>query len=185
MKAGTAATWAAIVLLGGLSAGLGWWLGQRHQEASGPPLPAGLAVVEAGQPAPAILLPDLRSGELRPLVVPGRPRLLNYWASWCAPCREEMPLLDAFAQTQGGNGVEVVGIALDAREEALRFLDQVPVRFPQLQEPPGPGDSSVRLGNRRGVLPFTALIDRDGRLQKIHYGPFASAAEIQAWATVH
>jgi thiol-disulfide isomerase/thioredoxin len=169
MKAGTAATWAAIVLLGGLSAGLGWWLGQRHQEASGPPLPAGLAVVEAGQPAPAILLPDLRSGELRPLV---------------APCREEMPLLDAFAQTQGGNGVEVVGIALDAREEALRFLDQVPVRFPQLQEPPGPGDSSVRLGNRRGVLPFTALIDRDGRLQKIHYGPFASAAEIQAWATV-
>lgn len=182
MKAGSALTWTAIVLLGGASAALGGWLGQRHQDASGPPLPPGFVVVEPGQAVPPHQLADLRTGELRPLAGTGRPRLLNWWASWCGPCREEMPLLDAFAKGQGDNGVEVVGIALDTPEDARRFLAQVPVTFPLLLDSPGPADTSVLLGNRRGLLPYTVLVDGEGRLLKTHYGPFPDGATLAAWA---
>jgi thiol-disulfide isomerase/thioredoxin len=181
-RAGAILAWTAIASFAALSAGLGWWIGLRHHTPAPPLLPEGLVVVEPGQPVPPMRLPELRSGVLEPLAAPGRPRLLNYWASWCGPCRKEMPLLDAFAQSQDGVGVEVVGIALEPAEDALAFLDQVPVRFLLLQETPGPGDSSVRLGNRRGLLPFTALLDRDGRLLKVHVGPFPSEAAVAAWA---
>jgi thiol-disulfide isomerase/thioredoxin len=177
------ASWAAIVLLAGISAGLGWWLGLQREAANVPPLPDGVVVVEPGQPVPAWRLPSLATGQPVPVVVEGRPRLLNYWASWCGPCREEMPMLDAFAAAEGPNGVEVVGIALEPAADARAFLAQVPVGFPQLQETPGPADSSVRLGNRRGLLPFSALVGADGRLLKVHVGPFASEADIRAWAT--
>ena len=176
-------TWLAVVVFGGLSAALGWWIAHRVEDRAGPPPPAGLVVVAAGEVVPDLRLPDLRTGTPRPLVEPGRPRLLNYWASWCAPCREEMPLLDAFAASQGVDGVEVVGIALDSPEDAGRFLAEVPVAFPLLVETPGPADSSVVLGNRRGVLPFTALVDADGRLLATHYGPFPDAAAIADWVS--
>ena len=176
-------TWAALVLFGGLSAGLGWWIGHRADERAGPPPPPGLVIVAPGEAVPDLRLADLRTGDRRPLVAPGRTRLLNYWASWCSPCREEMPLLDGFAASQGANGVEVVGIALDSPAEAERFLAEVPVRFPLLVETPGPADSSVVLGNRRGVLPFTVLVDAEGRLLKTHYGPFPDEAAVAAWAS--
>ena len=176
-------TWAALVLFGGLSAALGAWIAHRVDERSGPPPPAGLVIVAPGDPVPDLRLADLRTGEARPLVAPGRTRLLNYWASWCSPCREEMPLLDSFAASQGANGVEVVGIALDSPAEAERFVAEVPVRFTLLVETPGPADSSVVLGNRRGVLPFTVLVDAEGRLLKTHYGPFPDEAAVAAWAS--
>lgn len=173
----------ALVLFGGISAALGIWIANRVDERAGPPPPAGLVVVAPGEAVPALQLRDLRTGDPRPLVAPGRTRLLNYWASWCAPCRDEMPLLDAFAASQGPDGVEVVGIALESPAEAKRFLAEVPVRFLLLVETPGPADSSVVLGNRRGVLPFTALVGADGRLLKTHYGPFPDAAAVAAWAS--
>jgi thiol-disulfide isomerase/thioredoxin len=182
-RAGAVLTWTAIVGLGAISAGLGWWLGVARQEASGPPVPPGLVVVAPGERVPDLDLVDLRQGHARRLPAPdGRPRLVNYWASWCGPCREEMPVLERFARTQGADGVEVVGIALDAAVDARRFLTEVPVTFPLYLETPGPADSSVVLGNTRGLLPFTALVGADGRLLKTHYGPFPDAEAVADWA---
>jgi len=181
MTRGAALTWAAIAVLGGLSAWLGVWVGQRVMMPAEQPPPPGLVEVQPGQALPAIVLADLRSGEPVPLAGGRRPRLINYWASWCGPCRAEMPVLDAFAATQGDNGVEVVGIALESREDALAFLAEVPVGFRLLVEAPGARDSSVQLGNRRGILPFTVLLDAEGRLLKTHYGAFPDAAAVQAW----
>lgn len=175
-------TWVAIVLLAAISAGLGWWLGHRVLIPAEKAPPPGLTVVKEGDLLPSLVLPELESGKPFTVSGPGRTRVINYWASWCGPCREEMPALDAFAAQQGANGVQVIGIALDNREDALAFQRQVPVAFPLLLEPAGLADSSVQLGNARGILPFTALVDGQGRLVKTHYGAFPNAEAVRRWA---
>ena len=113
--------------------------------------PVGLAVIRPGQPVPPMPLPMLQ-GAPGPIPAP-RPAavLINYWASWCGPCREEMPVLADFAGQQGAQRrSQVVGIALDGEADARAFLREVPVPFRIALETPGPGDSSVRLGNKLG-----------------------------------
>jgi thiol-disulfide isomerase/thioredoxin len=181
LKRDAALTWSAIVVLGLVSAGLGWWLGQRALLPSERPPPPGLKVVPIGATLPDLAFPTIDGGEPVRLAGPGRPRLINYWASWCGPCRKEMPVLDAYAAEQGGNGVQVIGIALDSADEAAAFRRTVPVSFLLLLETPGPGDSSVRLGNTRGILPYTVLVDAEGRLAKTHYGAFPDVEAVRAW----
>ena len=181
MKREAVLTWAAILVLGSISAGLGWWLGHRTLLPAERPPPPGLTVLAVGDALPPLALPELDGGRMRSLSGPGRPRLINYWASWCGPCRKEMPVLDAYATEQGDNGVQVIGIALDTPAEARAFLREVPVGFTVLLETPGRGDSSVRLGNSRGILPYTVLVDAGGRLAKTHYGAFPDAAAVREW----
>lgn len=143
--------------------------------------PPGLRVVELGEAVPRIRLFDLQ-GQLHVLPRPGRRVVLNYWAGWCGPCREEMPLLADYSRRKAGSGVEVVGIALDTTEGAQAFLSEFPVPFATPVEAPGERDSSVQLGNRRSILPFTVLISADGKLVKRQFGAFASRGELEAWA---
>ena len=174
-------TWSALILLGTVCAALGAWLGQRVLWPAERPPPPGVTVVEPGQAMPAWSFERLDGGAPMSLAGPGRPRLINYWASWCGPCRKEMPVLETYSAEQGGNGVQVIGIALDTADEALAFRRAVPVSFTLLLETPGPGDSSVRLGNTRGILPYTVLVDAEGRLAKTHYGAFPDVEAVRAW----
>lgn len=191
---------AKIVLValaaGVLGAAAGLWLngpgpllrteaGQRVLQgvvaASAPTPPAGLAIAERGQPMPAIALPALDGQPVAlPAAFAGRPILINLWASWCGPCIKEMPELDRYAATQGANGTQVVGIALDHADAVRAFLKRVPVDYPILIDQAGPRDAGVQLGNTKGVLPYTALIGADGRLLKQKLGPFAEG-EIDDW----
>ena len=136
------------------------------------------------EPVPAFTLPGL-AGPALTLPIRGRPVLLNYWASWCGPCLDELPLLSAFASQQGPNGVQVVGIALDDRAQAEAFLRQHPLGFPSLIEAPGEHDSSIRLGNRRSILPYSVLIGADGRQVRRHSGAFRDADDLRSWAEIH
>ena len=140
----------------------------------------GQQVVSEGESVPRIKLFDLQ-GQLHVLPRPGRQVVLNYWASWCGPCRGEMPLLADYASRKAGPKLEVIGIALDTVEGARAFLEEVPVPFPTLVEAPSERDSSVPLGNGRGVLPFTVLIAADGTLVKRRFGAFSSREELEAW----
>ena len=161
-------------------------LGQRALNAavsaSAPAPPAGTPVARRGETIPAITLPDL-DGTPRTLSTawPGRPLLVNVWASWCGPCIEEMPELQRFAAEQGANGVQVVGIALDDPTSVQTFLKRIPVAYPILIETPGQADAGVRLGNPKGVLPYSVLVSADGVLLKQRIGPFAPG-EISGWA---
>jgi len=154
---------------------------QQAINATAPEPPAGLAVADTGQPIPVLRLPDLQGREVElPAAYAGRPLLINFWASWCGPCIEEMPELDRFAGSQGRRGVQVVGIALDNAEDVRAFLRHTPVDYPILLDIAGPRDSGVQLGNAKGVLPFTALVDGQGRLVKQKIGPFKHG-EVDAW----
>ena len=111
----------------------------------------------------------------------GRVLLVNVWASWCEPCRKEMPLLVAFATRQAASGPQVIGLAQDNLPAIAGFLQRTPVNYPVLISDPQ-GRAGLRLGDGLGVLPYTVLIDSDGRLVRRKLGPFASSAELQAWA---
>ena len=135
-----------------------------------------------GSAVPAIELPTPQ-GERRTLgsLAGGRPVLINLWASWCGPCLEEMPALDRFAREQGANGVQVVGIALDDADAVRGFLRAHPVAYPILVDAPGPADTGARLGNTRGVLPYSVLVGADGRILRRWAGPLQTA-DLTAWA---
>lgn len=173
-----------IVLLALLAGAAGLWLGAR-QDKTIPltrPNPAQDArrQLVPGEAIPAIRLPD-RDGRVRALAEwQGRPLLINFWAPWCSPCIEEMPLLDAFAAREAANGVQVVGIALDEPAAVERFLGATPVAYPILLDRVAPDDSSAQLGNALGVLPYSVLVDASGRVLAQKAGPFRGD-ELSRW----
>ncbi len=152
------------------------WL-QTPAAAKEPARPNGMQIAQRGDPMPALTLQKLDGNTTTlPKAYAGRPLLINLWASWCAPCIEEMPELQRFSHTQDkqrGDGVQVIGIALDDAAAVNAFLQRVPVDYPILLDAPGPADASVHLGNTRGVLPYSVLIGADGRILRQRIGPFS------------
>lgn len=176
----------ASVLLGGAGPLFRTEIGQRALQgvltASAPTPPAGVAVAQRGERVPTFGLQRLDGVRVAiPDDFAGRPVLVNVWASWCGPCIKEMPELDRFARAAGPAGVQVLGIALDDAVAVRAFLERVPVGYPIVLDQPGPADAGVRLGNRKGVLPYSVLLDAQGRLVKQRVGPFADG-EIDGWA---
>lgn len=175
----------ASLFVGGPGPLLGTEAGQRLYadtlSATAPAPPEGVTVARRGDAIAPFEVAGLDGPALQlPAAYAGRPVLVNLWASWCGPCIEEMPELDRFAREQGETGVQVLGIALDDAEAVRAFLERVPVAYAIALDAPGPADAGVRLGNPRGVLPYTVLLSPDGRLLKQRIGPFAHG-EIDGW----
>jgi thiol-disulfide isomerase/thioredoxin len=97
----------------------------------------------------------------------GKPLIINVWASWCGPCRKEMPSLDKLARRYGGKQFNVIGISTDDYpEKAYSFLEQAGVPFDNFI------DRNLVLENMLGAnkLPLTLLVDRNGKVLSKHYG---------------
>ena len=137
--------------------------------------------VQSGSGAGKLLsasFPDL-SGRIRHLSEwQGRVTLFNFWATWCAPCREEMPLLDA-AISQFG--LHVVGIGIDDVVKIREFVANIGVRYQLLVADVSGLELMRALGNSSGSLPFTVVLDRAGRIAARKLGPL-SAAELEGIA---
>jgi peroxiredoxin len=105
----------------------------------------------------------------------GKILVVNYWATWCPPCREEMPGFSRLQAKFAAKGVQFVGISIDTAVKVTEFQKETPVNYPLLIGDAGAIDSSVALGNSRQALPFTAVIDRQGRVSAVKLGRFTEA----------
>ncbi|HKR75804.1 MAG TPA: TlpA disulfide reductase family protein [Rhodanobacter sp.] len=163
-----------LVILGVavLAAALGGWLQHESRLAH---VPAGVTVAQAGEPAPVLELPDLHGRVHQLTDYRGRRVLLNFWASWCGPCLDELPMLDKAQAKFGENGTIVLGIAMDEPARVRAFLADHPVRFPILLGRMEAPSTSLLWGDRSEVLPYSVLIGADGRVIATHRGPLDTA----------
>ncbi|HYG43978.1 MAG TPA: TlpA disulfide reductase family protein [Bordetella sp.] len=112
----------------------------------------------------ALSLPDLDGKPHTLADWPGRPMVVNFWATWCAPCVKEMPELQALHEKHAG--IQFVGIGVDKAENMRQFLQKVPVSYPLLVMGGGAIDTLRTLGNPAGGLPFTLVFDANGRINR-------------------
>lgn len=155
-------------LLGGLTlfaAVAGYRLGVIGKSAE---IPA--AVRTPALPIHELILADLNGqaqslGQWR-----GKVLIVNYWATWCAPCREEMPGFSRLQDKYRDKGVQFVGISIDTADKIIEFQKITPVTYPLLIGDITIMENSAQLGNKRQALPFTAVFDRDGRLSATKLG---------------
>jgi len=105
----------------------------------------------------------------------GHVLLLNFWATWCPPCREEIPGFVDLYHTYHDQGLMVVGIAIDEVDNVRRFLMDFDVDYPNLIGENAAVELATRYGNRAGGLPYTVLIDRKGKVVSTHLGELPSA----------
>ncbi len=131
-------------------------------------------VVEVGRPAPAYAAASLASSDSASLrELRGRVVLLNVWATWCPPCREEIPALQEIHERYVARGLDVVGVTVDApgEEEAVReFVDDYGMTYPVWLDPADRVSTTFRLTG----VPSTFLIGRDGTLLWKHLGPIVA-----------
>jgi len=109
--------------------------------------------------------------------------LLNFWATWCPPCVDELPLLNSFYQQQGAQGVQILGLAIDRKDAVLPFLQKLPLGFPVAMAGMGGADLGRALGNLTGGLPFSVLVASDGTVAQRKMGR-VQAEDLAAWAAV-
>jgi thiol-disulfide isomerase/thioredoxin len=101
-------------------------------------------------------------GTLRMQNLRGKPLLVNFWATWCPPCIEELPLIDAFYQANQSKSFQVIGLAVDQPSQVKRFLSQRPLQFQNGLAGLTGTELGVSLGNAQSVLPFSILFDAKG-----------------------
>lgn len=167
----TRASW-LILALAVLAAAAGGWLQHAARERRRPDL--------VGRPAPAITLPDLDGRSHALSEYAGRRVLVNFWASWCGPCLKEMPALAQAQHRFGAGHPVVVGIAMDTPGNVRAYLQAHPVNYPvllgRLEDP----DSARQLGDTASVLPYSVLLDADGKVLATHAGVL-EAATLEQW----
>ena len=106
--------------------------------------------------------------------------VVNFWATWCAPCVEEMPDLEKIQAEYANRGVTVVGLAIDNPTAVKQFRDSLNLKLPLLIAGATGTDIARQLGNSSGALPYTVLVDRHGNITHSKLGQ-VRAGELRTW----
>ena len=121
----------------------------------------------------ALELPDEKGVPLRMDQWRGRVLVVNFWATWCVPCREEMPQFVKAQAAEGARGLQFVGIAVDQPDKVAQFTQELKLNYPTMVGGMGAIELSRDLGNRLMALPFTIIVDRAGRVAHTQLGPLS------------
>ncbi|MGJ7510658.1 TlpA disulfide reductase family protein [Variovorax sp. GT1P44] len=119
-------------------------------------------------------------GEVALDALRGKPMLINFWATWCPPCVEEMPMIDAFFRENAANGWQVVGLAIDQPSAVRKFLAKTPVSYPIGMAGLNGTELVKQLGNTAGGLPFTLFVDGGGSVAARKMGKL-EVGDLQSW----
>ncbi len=168
----------ALIVLVAIAAGaLGYWTSRSTSPSIIRPLASATdtSASDAVSPAEgarllATNLPDADGkmhalNELKDKVV-----VANFWATWCPPCRKEIPDFSDVSQRYHDRGVRFVGLSLDTPERVAAFRDEMKVPYPLLIGDGSTVDLAARLGNPAGALPFTVILDRQGQIRHLSVG---------------
>ena len=150
--------------------GVGWWRLRPHAVQSG----AEAAFWSSQFEGPNGELLDIQAWR-------GKPLLINFWATWCPPCVEELPLLNAFHQQRAAQGWQVFGLAVDQPSAVRRFMEKLPLVVPVGMAGLAGTELSRTLGNATGALPFTVVMDKNGLVRHRKLGK-VDAADLDRWA---
>ena len=150
-------------------AGLAWWKDAASDVA---PLPADFWQLKFDTPSGQTLAMSSLKGQTL---------LLNFWATWCPPCVEELPLIDGFFQENSKKGWQVLGLAVDQLAAVNGFLVKAPVKFPVALAGMSGVALSQSLGNLGGGLPFTVVLGKDGSVRHRKMGR-VTPDDLRAWA---
>ena len=169
---------AVIVLLALAGGGAGLWAGHVWLGGRGSSAPS-----EPGA-APALSRADLDGTQRHLDDYRGEVVLINFWATWCRPCVEELPLLQTLHDGRAEHGVHVLTIAQEDDADLVRgFLQRYEIDLPVWLDPPSRGEGSRPFGNSQQVLPFSILVGPDGQVLQRRAGKF-SEAELTRWREI-
>lgn len=144
-----------------------------NQSATAPPSSAAQADASAeGLPE---ILPDFTLANLegQPQSIrswPGKSMIVNFWATWCAPCRREIPLLNKIQAEHGAEGFQIVGVAVDFREDVLKYAKEIGIDYPLLIGEQDGFEAVTQFGRGSLGFPFTVFTDNQHRLVLFHLG---------------
>jgi thiol-disulfide isomerase/thioredoxin len=145
-----------LVATGALTAGLLLRAGSRG------PVSAAVSTASAAPGLMAARLPDM-NGKLRALEQwRGKVLVVNFWATWCGPCREEIPAFIKVQDKLGAKGLQIIGIAVDQQDKVRPYAAEMKINYPILVGDLEAIDLARQAGNRLGGLPFTVVFDRQG-----------------------
>ncbi|TNF35656.1 MAG: TlpA family protein disulfide reductase [Gammaproteobacteria bacterium] len=136
-------------------------------------LPATVDVI--GQPRPEFALQDIE-GKMRNISEwDGKVLLVNFWATWCPPCKKEIPDFMALQEQYGEQGFQIIGVAIDDEESVRDFADTLGMNYPVMAAELAAMEIARRYGNRIGALPFSTFVDRSGTIKHTKAGELSKA----------
>jgi len=156
------------VMLG--AAALGYGLYQWMAPETSPDEPAPSQGSQLAESLPSFSLPDPEGQERHIDEWAGDILVINFWGTWCAPCREEVPLLIELQEDYADQGVTVLGIALDEAEPVKRFAEDFGINYPLMVGENETLEVLEAFGSARQGLPHTFIVDRDGQVVNFHLG---------------
>ena len=162
-----------LVITGLLGAGAGWLFTRTILDRDPEPVqfPASPAAGELlGQFRPDFTLGSSGGGVVSASDFNGQVILLNLWATWCVPCRAEMPMLAEIHEAYAARQFSVVGIALDDVQQAREFVAELGIQYPILVGAADVMATGFAYGNQAGLLPYSVLVDRDGIIRWTRLG---------------
>jgi len=142
------------------------------------PAPSPQVIADPGAPAskrtvpdtlPDIILADTQGKPTKLASFGGRPLMVNFWATWCAPCRREIPLLNKIRMQRKSQNAEIVGIAVDFKEDVLKFLQKVPLSYPLLIGEED-GLAAAEAFGMGMAFPFSVFVDSQNRILTVKIG---------------